>query len=308
LLDLAVRSLALFDGFIADVRQDAGVGVEYRRCGTLEVAGDRDEADRLRTAVGLLPTDASVEWVDPSDLPDLEPTLPADTYGALLIRAHGYVAASQLAEALTWGALRHGADIETGRRIVAIREQASRLEVVADDGAKWTAGRVVIAAGSWLSQLGLTEPAAQAVRPIRGQLLRIEWDGVPPQRIIWGSDCYVVPWQDRSVLVGATVEDVGFDERTTAAGVRDLLDALCGLLPGAWRSTFREARVGLRPASSDGLPIIGPSKQHPGVVFATGHYRNGILLAPITAAMVAEGVLKGDWGEASKPFHPTRFE
>jgi glycine oxidase len=308
LLDLAVRSLALFDEFIAGVRQDAGVGVEYRRCGTLEVALDGDEAARLQAAAGLLPDEASLAWIEPSDVPDVEPTLPTDTQGALLIRSHGYVGASQLAEALTWSALRHGADIETGRRIVGIRERASRLEVVSEDGMTWTADRVVVAAGSWLSQLGLDEPAAHAVRPIRGQLLRIEWDGVPPQRIIWGADCYVVPWANGSVLVGATVEDVGFDERTTAAGVRDLLDALCGLLPSAWRSTFREARVGLRPASSDGLPIIGPSERLPGVVFATGHYRNGILLAPITAAMVAEGVLDGAWGAASKPFHPTRFE
>ena len=307
LLDLAVSSLASFDKFIADVRQDAGVHVEYRRCGTLEVALDRDEADRLRAGAGLLPPEAMAEWIEPAEVPDLEPTLSGDTNGALLIRSHGYVAASQLSEALTWGALRHGAEMETGRRINAIRERDSRLEVVSDDGVVWTADRVVIAAGSWMSQLGLGDPAAQAVRPVRGQLLRIEWDGVPPQRIVWGPDCYVVPWQDGSALVGATVEDVGFDERTTAAGVRDLLDALCALLPGAWRSTFREARVGLRPASSDGLPIIGPSRHMPGLAFAAGHYRNGVLLAPITAVLVADGVLNGHWDPVANPFNPERF-
>ena len=95
------------------------------------------------------------------------------------------------------------------------------------------------------------------------------------------------------MLVGATVEEVGFDERTTAAGVRDLLDAVCELLPEAWGATFLEARAGLRPATPDGLPIIGPSAGVEGLVYATGHYRNGVLLAPLTAALVADLILDG---------------
>jgi glycine oxidase len=87
------------------------------------------------------------------------------------------------------------------------------------------------------------------------------------------------------------VEEVGFDERTTAAGVRDLLDAVCELVPEAWRATFVDARAGLRPATQDGLPVIGPSRQTPGVVYATGHFRNGVLLAPLTAAMVGDLVI-----------------
>jgi glycine/D-amino acid oxidase-like deaminating enzyme len=92
--------------------------------------------------------------------------------------------------------------------------------------------------------------------------------------------------------VGATVEDVGFDERTTAAGVRDLLDAVCELLPEAWGATFLDARAGLRPATPDALPVIGPSSTMPGVVYATGHYRNGVLLAPLTSTIVADLILE----------------
>jgi glycine oxidase len=106
------------------------------------------------------------------------------------------------------------------------------------------------------------------------------------------------------VLVGATVEDVGYDERTTAAGVRDLLDAVCELLPEAWRATFVEARVGLRPATADGLPIIGRSATVPGVVYATGHYRNGILLAPLTAQVVADLVIEGTADPELAPVQP----
>ena len=138
-------------------------------------------------------------------------------------------------------------------------------------------------------------------------LLILVWAGAPLRHIIWGPDCYVVPWVDGTVLVGATVEDVGFDERTTAAGVRDLLDAVCDLLPAAWGATFSEARAGLRPATADGLPIIGPSAAVPGVTYATGHYRNGILLAPATALLVADLILDNRVDPALQFFQPSRF-
>ena len=118
---------------------------------------------------------------------------------------------------------------------------------------------MVIAAGSWAGQLDVDDGAASAVRPVRGQLLRLQWRGAPLHHIVWGPDCYVVPWQDSTVLVGATVEDVGFDERTTAAGVRDLLDAVCELLPEAWRATFLEARS---DCGRRRLPAF-PSSAHP---------------------------------------------
>ena len=145
------------------------------------------------------------------------------------------------------------------------------------------------------------------MRPIRGQLLRLAWQGQPLSHVIWGKDCYVVPWRDGTILVGATVEDVGFDERTTAAGVRDMLDAVCELLPEAWRATFIDARAGLRPATPDELPIIGPSPTVEGLVYATGHYRNGVLLAPLTAAIVADLIMDGRRDPALTLTSPDRY-
>ena len=302
LLDFAVRSLQEYERFVAHVRQDSGQEIEYRVSGTLEVAVDADAAGRLQAA-----RHQTGEWLDAAATADLEPALPASIMGALLVREHGYVAAPQLLEALAWAALRHGVEIETGRRITALDPDGERLTIRAEDGARWSAGAVVIAAGSWASQVGLSEAAAHAVRPIRGQLLRLLWAGAPLRHVIWGPDCYVVPWSDGTVLVGATVEDVGFDERTTAAGVRDLLDAVCELLPAAWGATFSEARAGLRPATTDGLPVIGPSAAVPGITYATGHYRNGILLAPMTALLVADLILDNRLDPALQFFHPSRF-
>jgi glycine/D-amino acid oxidase-like deaminating enzyme len=126
--------------------------------------------------------------------------------------------------------------------------------------------------------------------------------------VLWGKDCYVVPWRDGTVLVGATVEEVGFDERTTAAGVRDLLDAICELLPEAWGASFLEARAGLRPATADGLPIIGRSTHIPALVYATGHFRNGVLLAPLTSTLIADLVLDGKADPALALTAPGRLE
>jgi len=142
----------------------------------------------------------------------------------------------------------------------------------------------VIAAGSWSGMLA----GATAVKPVRGQLLQLHWIGPPITHVLWSDNCYIVPWMDGTLLVGATVEDVGFDERVTVSGMHALLASASALLPAVGDARFVEARVGLRPATPSGLPIIARSAEHPSVVYATGHYRNGILLAPLTARLVAE--------------------
>jgi glycine oxidase len=306
LLDLALRSLSGYDSFVEQVRQDSGITFEFRRCGTLEVAGDDLRLERLRARVSLF-HEPRVEWLSQEQLAAFEPSLSDACRGALFVKEHGYVAAAGFAEALAWAAMRHGAQIETHRQITQVTPTSEGVAVVTSDGDQWSAARVVIAAGSWTGRVGLDEPAARCVHPIRGQLLRLSWNGPGLQRVIWAEDCYVVPWQDGTVLVGATVEDVGFDERATAAGVRDLLDAVCQLLPHAWTATFLDARSGLRPATPDGLPIVGPSAHSPAVVYATGHFRNGVLLAPITAMLVGDLIIDNRSDPAIGAISPSRF-
>jgi glycine oxidase len=292
LFDLTLRSLAMYDEFIAEVSAETGINVEYRRCGTLEVAMDGESANRLRESATTPEEAKLLQWLDARSARSLEPALPESTHGALFVSIHGYVAVPELTEALAWAALRHGAQLETTDPVTTIQTEASGLKVVTADGTTWEADRVVIAAGSWSGQIGTGAAPRPQVKPIRGQLLRLRWRGEPLRHVIWGPDCYVVPWENDMVLVGATVEDVGFDERVTVAGVRELLDAVIRLLPGATQTTFVDARAGLRPASQDGLPIIRrASEAVPGLVYATGHYRNGVLLAPLTAKMVADLVL-----------------
>jgi len=145
------------------------------------------------------------------------------------------------------------------------------------------------------------------IRPVRGQLLHLGWAAAPLRRVVWAPDCYLVPWSDGSVLAGATSEEVGFDERATVAGVRGLLDAARRIAPEVGNASFREARVGLRPATPDELPVIGPSAAVPGLVYACGHFRNGILLAPLTAAVVADLVADRRLDAALDVTSPSRF-
>ena len=288
LFSLGLRSLAMYDEFVRHASEASGIPIEYRRCGTVEIATSREEAERLRAVEEACRGEGVMQWLDAQAARAHEPALSASIEGALLVPAHGYVAAPALTEALAWAAVRQGARIEAADRVAGVRREGGALVVVTDEGNAWPAQHVVVAAGSWSGQLGIEGEPPVPVRPVRGQLLHLAWPEARLSRVIWGPGCYVVPWENGTVLVGATVEDVGFDERATAAGVRDLLEALCELLPEAWRAAFVEARVGLRPAAPDGLPIISRSRSLPNVIYATGHYRNGILLAPLTAQLVAE--------------------
>jgi glycine oxidase len=280
---LTVRSLALYDDFIAAVQADVDTTIEYRRCGTLDVASDPESASRLqRLGEWTRTVGVDAKWVSPEEVGDLEPAL-APNRGGLLVPSHGYVRASQLTAALLEAAQRHGAAFESGRHVDNVEFDGEEATGVAG-ASRYRTPTVVLAAGSWSSALA----SRTHVRPVRGQLLQLHVSRPVIQRVLWSERCYIVPWTDGTLLVGATVEDVGFDERVTGAGVRELLDAATTLLPALADATFTGARVGLRPATPTGLPLVERSQEHPSLVFATGHYRNGILLAPLTAQLVAD--------------------
>jgi glycine oxidase len=210
-------------------------------------------------------------------------------------------------QALVAAARRHGAQLLEGSTARRIARHNGELTVETDRGPV-TGTAVVLAAGSWSGQIEIEGiPGQLPVRPVRGQLLRLAWRGPALRRVTWGSRCYLVPWDDGTLLVGATVEDAGFEETTTVAGIRDLMDAACELVPHAWTAAFLGARVGLRPASPDQLPVLGASIAVPNLMYATGHYRSGILLAPVTAQLVADAMLDNRIDPALAPFGPGRF-
>ena len=308
LLELAARSLDLFDAFVAEVTSDSGAEVRYRRTGTLEVALQLESMARFRSvAAALTRRGISFELLDAAAARDAEPHLTGDLSGALLIPTHGHVAAGQLTRALAAAARRHGAQLIEQGRVLRLRASGRDMSVETTRGTL-TAHGVVLAAGSWSGQIDIEGVSVKPpIKPVRGQLVQCRWTAPLLRRVVWSERCYVVPWDDGTLLVGATVEDAGFDERTTAAGVHDLIEAASELLPQTWTAGFSAARVGLRPASPDELPLIGRSAVIPALTYACGHYRNGVLLAPLTAKLVADQMLDGVSDPMLASTRPQRF-
>ena len=308
LLRLGMCSLDHYDRFIGRVAADAQSAIEYRRSGTLQVGRTDAEARELEaTARVLVERGAPHTLVDGSGVRRLEPSL-ADVRCGLLVPGHGYVGVATLMAALAAASRRRGArlDLMPVERI----EAADRIRVHAGTE-RIESDAVVIAAGSWSGGIPMAPAGPAPVRPVRGQIVQLRFDLPPLTRVVWGSvsgsAAYLVPWTDGTVLVGATSEDVGFDDTVTAAAVAQLRDAAVQLLPASRTARFIEARAGLRPATPDELPIVGRSSTMRGVYYATGHYRNGVLLAPLTASLVADLVLDGHERAELALMRPDRF-
>lgn len=307
---LGHRSLDLFDTFIERVMEASGRTVQYTRSGTLEIALDPGHAADLRRSGAALEQEGiAAHWVDAPDLRDVEPLVAGGALGGLLIDMHGFVGVPEFTDALAAAAMRAGARFALDARVVSVAATADGRVVIATENGPSVADHVILAAGSWAGQIrvaGVSDTVA--VKPVRGQLLHLAWPTTQPLRhVLWSTDCYIVPWLNGRVLVGATVEDAGFDERATATGVRDLLEAGCALVPHLWQASFEEVRVGLRPGSPDGLPIVGKSTVVPGLIYATGHYRNGVLLTPLTAVLVKSLVMGDDTDSALEILRPSRL-
>ena len=287
LQELGADSLARYDTFIQRVRCDSGMDVPYVRNGTLQVAGTDDAAAVLiALADSLHAQGVSCQLAEgETEVRELEPLVRPQRAG-LLIESHGAVRTRDLVEALLHASLHQGARCHQSERVERVARH-DRHVVVETHAHTFHAPHVVVTAGAWSMHLQVEGHPMIPTHPVRGQLLRLQMANRGLRRVLWGPDIYMVPWADE-VLVGATTEHVGFDARATVGGVSQLCAAAAALVPNLADATFTEVRVGLRPGSPDGLPLVGASQRMPGLVYATGHFRNGALLAPLTADLVAD--------------------
>ncbi len=285
---LGRRSLDLYDDFVEHVARSADRAIAYGRIGSIEIALGEEQASQLQqSAERLTRSGIDAHWMSGRSVVDVEPGVTPSARGGLVIPAHGFVGASDLTIALVEAAIRHGAIFDHGTRALTIQSSGATLRVLTDAG-RWEADDVIVAAGSWSSQIAVPGVDVAPFHPVRGQLLVLRMPHPVLRRIMWGPDCYLVPWPDGTVLVGATMEDVGFDERATVQGVAGLLEAARRLVPALNEAAFEGVRVGLRPAGPDHLPLVGASATMPHLIYATGHFRNGVLLAPLTALLIGE--------------------
>ena len=303
---LCRASLARYPAFAAEVERLSGMSVSLRALGTLEVALDDDHAKILAArAEKLLRHGLPVEVLDDAGVRRLEPALSAEARGALFFPDEASLDPRLLARAVYVAASRAGARFVTGqvRRIVT---EGGRAVGVEHESGRIEAGAVVLAAGSWSLQVEGHGLPAGAVRPVRGQIAVL--DTRPPllSRVVFSGHGYVVPRPDGRILCGSTMEEVGFEKAVTAGGLRHVLDVAIGVAPALERAPVVETWSNFRPASPDGEPILG-SGTVPGLLYATGHTRNGILLAPITADALAAALLGQPPPVDLAPFSPARL-
>jgi len=295
---LGRRSIAMYDDFMARLRADSGHEIVYQRNGTFELAFSDDDVHRLEELAAALKRDQiESRWVQPSAFDDYEPRASKQARGALFIPNHGFVGVTQLTLAAAGAAQQHGATFVSETGAIRIFSIADGRVGVQSSAAKWNADRVVLAAGSWSSTITIDGADRVPVKPIRGQLIQLRTDPGALHRVIWGPDGYLVPWPDGAVLVGSTVEDVGFDENYTDEAVEKLRAAAASLVPSLANAEVTSIRTGLRPKGPDDVPVLGHSKAVPGLIYATAHYRNGVMFAPLTVKLVSDLV----FGRAADP-------
>jgi glycine oxidase len=303
---LCRASLARYEAFVREVEEASGMHVAWRRLGTLEVALDDDHAKLLAArAERLVSQGLPVDVLDDAAVRRLEPGLSPEARGALFFEDEASLDPRLLGRAVYVAAARAGARFVSGevRRIVV--EGGSARGVDHATG-RLAAGAVVLAAGSWSLLVEGNGLPPGAVRPVRGQMAVV--DTRPPllSRVIFSGNGYVVPRPDGRVLCGSTMEEAGFEKAVTAGGLRHVLDVGIEIAPALARAPVVETWSNFRPASPDGEPILGPGTV-PNLFYATGHTRNGILLAPITADAIAAAVLGSEPPVDLTPFSPARL-
>ena len=276
---LARRSLELYPRFVEELDADVG----FWPCGMLVVAVDADEVDQIRHEF------RGLHWLTASECRALEPGLATSVRGGLLSEQEASVDSRRLVDALA-----SRLDVREGVEVTGV----ARDSVTTAAGETIAAGRVVVCAGAWSGIAGVP------VRPVKGQVLRLRGE-LPAQRMIRTEHVYVVPRRNGEVVLGATVEERGFDTAVTAGGVHELLREGYRVLPELAELELVDASAGLRPATPDNGPLIGEWED--GVLVATGHYRNGILLAPVTAEAVAALLTGAEPPAEALPFAPERF-
>jgi glycine oxidase len=306
LVDLARASRKLYSRFAAELGRETGIDVEYRECGVLEVAFSAPGLKKLLAARGWQkPRPRALER---SALLRREPALSRKLRGALTFDGDARVDPRRLFRALHIAATRAGVTFRSGAYVRRVVERDGRATGVAlDDGSVVAGEHVIVAAGSWTSLVEGTGVPAGSVVPARGQIVELELPAPALKSVVFGPGAYLVPRDDGRLLIGSTLEFVGYRREVTAGAVRDLLSAAIMLVPSLESAVLKDSWSSFRPYSNDALPFIGQSHLA-GLWLATGHHRNGILLAPITAASIA-AVVRGRRPPVSlADFSPVRVQ
>ena len=310
LVPLGRASLALYPEFVEAVEDASGLRTGYRTDGTIEVICRGDAERELSTLVALhhglgLPC----EPLPLDEARKMEPALGRDARAAALLPDESSIEPRALTSAVLAAASARGVALRPGVEVISlVLEGAKCIGVKSSGGGIWHSSQVVLAAGCWSSQIPEAAPYAPTL-PVRGQMAALRHSGRPIRHVLRSDRGYLVPRgvaSPQTVVVGSTIENVGYQKRVTSGGVEKILSAANELVPELAAAEVIETWCGLRPGTPDQLPVLGPAEID-GLTFATGHYRNGILLSPITAKLIAEWITERRTSMDWEMFSPLRF-
>jgi glycine oxidase len=312
---LCVASRALYPDFALELRETTGVDVEYRTEGTLYLSLSDDDDEELERRLAWqrasLPGGSRIERLRLNDVLALEPLVSKKTRWALKFPDDNQIDNRRLMLALPAAARAAGVRFMTHTEVRSVSVEQNRVTGVMTTFGELKAPRVILAAGSWSSLItagdGRSLPGLDVV-PVRGQMVALEMPNPAVQHVIYSSGAYIVPRLSGYLIAGSTLERVGYDKRLTGGGLASVIERTVRMMPALSDAAIAESWAGLRPCTPDELPILGFDPQIEGLIYATGHYRNGILLAPITAQVIAELTIKGETSTDLAPFSIARFE
>lgn len=303
------ESLRRWPDFVDALEGETGIDLGFRTEGTLTVAPDEDSAAAMERVYRFqMEVGADVERLSGAEARDREPFLAPHVAGAVYTE-DAQVNNRALVEALVEAFRAEGGTLRPHTAVEAVEPDANRPAVVTEERTRVEGQSIVVAAGAWSRQIGGLDAAVRPpVRPVRGQIIELTSSSTFDLRhVVRGPDTYLVPKADDRLLVGATSEEKGFDEEVTGGALYDLLEGGIELVPGIRELPVQNVGVGFRPGTRDNRPLLGPAGA-PGIVYATGHYRHGILLTPVTAQEIARYVLEEERSDWIEPFLPSRFE
>jgi glycine oxidase len=307
--ELGRLSRARYARFAATLQKETRIDVGYRECGVLQVAFDDPSVTKLANAAAWQKKRGlGVARLSSKALHELEPALAPELRGGVRFEGDARVEPRALLRALHVAALGRGVRFRSGAMVRRIAIEGDRaVGAVLDDGSVLRADHVVVAAGSWTSLIDGLGAATGKVIPARGQIVELELPAPPIEHVVFGPGAYLVPRDDGRVLIGSTLEFVGYEREVTAGAVRDLLTRATAIVPALERAALRGTWSNFRPYTKDERPLLGPTRIER-LALATGHYRNGILLAPITAEIVCAAVFGERAPVSLEAFSPERPE
>ena len=305
---LALDSWARYPDIARELRDVTGVDVEHMTTGTLYPLFDRAESAEAEEQLRWpLAKEMGMRVVEGTELREMEPGLSPDVKAALFVRADHWVNNQRLVTAYASAAAGRGVALRTAVEVSQLLADGRRVIGVATAGERFEADCVLLAAGAWSAPLAASLGLRLPVVPVRGQMVAVSNVPALLRHAVHGHQGYLTPRPSGELLIGATVEHVGFERAVTPAGIAQLLTGAIAVLPNLQNRPITRTWCGFRPGTPDDMPVLGPWPDVEGLFVATGHYRNGILLAPATAALMTQAILGGGVHDLIRPFLPDRL-